>query len=210
MRRTWWFVLTPAVGLALAAGAWRTRVLAQASASPPPLPIGVVDMVRLFNECDQWKAVNDALTAERRKSDAEADKRKEEIAAKAKELEAYHPDTPDWTRCSEELLRLQTSAEVWARLEKSRVERIKKDRVEKNYAAITKAIADIARQHGLVMVLTREELETNTEDSNRLFAQIINRKVVYYDPRLDITEAVLKKVNDDFKLAGGPEKLNLK
>ncbi len=202
MKAKWAWGLGIAIGLGGMIGAWRGARAAEEAAAVN-LPIAVVDMVKLFNENDQWKAINGGLTKKRQAQEAEAEKRKEEIAAKQKQLEAYHPDTPDWVKCSEDLLQLQTRAEIWVRMEKVRVEAQKKRWVERNYADVTKAIAEIAAKRGLAMVLTKEEIEPNTEDSNRLFAQIINRKVVYVDKRLDITDEVLKRVNEEFKLGGG-------
>lgn len=208
MRTTWAWILVPAVAVGLMVGLWRSEAAAP-NAPKADAPIGVVDMVKAFNENDQWKAINNGLTKKRQGQDAEAEKFKEQIAAKQKQLDAYHPDSPDWLKCSEELLSLNTKAEVWARLEKARTERMKRQWVEKNYADVTKAIAEVAKKRGLALVLTREEIEPNTEDSARLFAQIINRKVVYHEPGLEITEEVLRKVNDEFKLAGGEGGLKL-
>ncbi len=208
MRTTWAWVLVPVAAVSVLVGLWR-NASAATDATKADVPIGVVDMVKVFNENDQWKAINTGLTRKRQGQDAEAEKFKEQIAAKQKQLDAYHPDSPDWLKCSEELLSLNTKAEVWARLEKARTERMKKQWVEKNYADVTKAIADVAKKRGLAIVFTREEIEPNTEDSARLFAQIINRKVVYHEPGLEITQDVLKKVNDEFKLAGGEGSLKI-
>lgn len=206
MKTAWVWGLVLAVAAGLSIGLWRSTAVAQ-DAPIIDVPIGLVDMVKVFNDCEQWKAINAGLTKKRQTQDQEVEKMKEEIAAKTKQLDAYHPDSPDWVKGTEELLRLQTKAEVWARLEKVRVEAQKKRWVEKNYADVTKAIADIAKKRGLVLVLTKEEIEPNTEDSGRLFAQIINRKVVYGDKRLDMTEDVLKRLNEEFKLGGGENAL---
>lgn len=206
MRTAWVWGSVVVVAAGLTVGLWRNSAVAQ-DAPAIDAPIGVVDMVKVFNECEQWKAINAGLTKKRQSQDQEAEKLKEEIAAKTKQLDAYHPDSPDWVKGTEELIRIQTKAEVWAKMEKMRTENQKKHWVEKNYADVTKAIAEVAKKRGLVLVLTKEEIETNTEDSSRLFAQIINRKVVYSDKRLEITEDVLKRLNEDFKLGGGENAL---
>jgi Skp family chaperone for outer membrane proteins len=201
MKTAWVWGLIAAMAAGLSVGLWRS---AAAQNSPAPdVPIGLVDMVKAFNECEQWKAVNAGLNKKRQAQDQEAEKMKEEIAAKTKQIDAYHPDSPEWTKAAEELMMLQTKAEVWAKMQKVRTEAQKKRWVEKNYADVTKAIAEVAKKRGLVLVLTKEEIEPNTEDSNRLFAQIINRKVVYGDKRLELTDDVLKRLNEEFKLGGG-------
>lgn len=208
MRTTWAWLVVVGMGLGVMIGIWRDASAAPGSAKLDG-PIGVVDMVKVFNDNEQWKAINAGLTKKRQAQEGEVEKLKEQIAAKQKQLDAYHPDSPDWIKCSEELLSLNTKAEVWARMEKARTERLKKAWVEKNYTDVTKAIADVAKRHGLALVLTKEEIETNTEDSSRLFAQIINRKVVYHDPGLEITNEVLKKVDEEFKVAGGEGALKM-
>ncbi|MBN1488802.1 MAG: OmpH family outer membrane protein [Phycisphaerae bacterium] len=207
MHRTWaWGGVILAVVAATLMGAWWNSATAQ-STPAVTLPVGVVNMVRVFNDCEQTTAIKDRLSAERAGLEAEANQRKEKIAAKEKELDAYHPDSPEWTKCSEEMLQLQTSANVWAKMEEARVARVEKHWVEKNYNDITDAVAAVAKEHGLALVLMREELDLDIPDANRLRLQIINRKVVYYDPQLDVTDAVLKKVNETFKVRGGVDSL---
>ncbi len=206
MKRMWVWSLFLMIGAAVLIGVWRNEVAAQQPAAIG-LPIGVVDMVKVFNDSEQWKAINDSLKAKSRQADQEAEKRKEEIAAKTKELDAYKVNTPEWTKCGEEVLRLRTSAEVWAATEKARVEQLKAYWVQKNYDDVNKAVKEIARQRGLSLVLMREDLDKDTQDSSRMFAQIINRKVVYCDERMEVTADVLKKLNDEFKLRGGAESL---
>jgi len=208
MKPTWVWGFIFVVAAAILVGVWRSDVAAQ-QPSPAGTMIAVVDMVKVFNENDQWKAINESLKARTARSEQEAQARKEKIAAKQKEAEAYQPNTAEWTRCSEELLRIQAEAEVWLRLEKEKIDQLKAHWVQQNYADVTAAIAAIARQRGVAVVLTREEVEKDAQDSNRMFAQIINRKVVYFDPRLDITEEVFKKLNDEFKLRGGAESLKM-
>ena len=207
MQRTWaWGGVILTVVAAMWIGAWWNSATAQ-STPAVTLPIGVVNMVRVFNDCEQTTAIKDRLTAERAGLEAEANQRKEKIGAKEKELDAYHPDSPEWTKCSEEMLQLQTSANVWAKMEEARVARVEKHWVEKNYNDITDAVAAVAKEHGLALVLMREELDLDIPDANRLRLQIINRKVVYYDAQLDVTDAVLKKVNETFKVRGGVDSL---
>jgi Skp family chaperone for outer membrane proteins len=197
-----------ALAVAAAVGFWHHNASAQAP-SGPASKIGVVEMVRVFNECDQWKAINAQLQQQGEAHQREVSKRQEEIAAKKAELAAYHPDTPEWTKCNEEVMKLQISAQVWAGLEKNRFETLKKMWVEKNYEHVTSAVAAEAKARGLELVIVRDEIEPDTDDSSRMFAQIINRKVVYYDPRLDITDAVLARLNEAFKLRGGIDNLLL-
>jgi Skp family chaperone for outer membrane proteins len=206
MKRTWMWGLVLVVAAGILIGVWRNDVVAQQPA-PVGLPIAVVDMVKIFNDNDQWKAINETLKTRSASSEHEAEGRKEKIAAKQKEAEAYQPNTPEWKKCNEELLELQAKAEVWLRHEKGEIEQLKAYWVQKNYADVTAAVAAIAKQQGIAMVLTQEELDKEGQDSNRMFAQIINRKVVYCDPRLDITPSVSKKFNDDFKLRGGADSL---
>lgn len=65
---------------------------------------------------------------------------------------------------------------------------------------VTDQVAAVAKAHGVELVLTREELDTpNTTDTTKqmqaTLQQILNRKVVYSDPTLDVTDEVLKKLD---------------
>lgn len=207
MNRIGMLVGAMAVAAALAIGSWRSEVAAQA-ASGGPLPVAVIDMVKVFNECDQWKAIKDLLEKKTQQHNAEAEKRKEEITAKTAELDAYHPDKPEWAKCREEVARLRISAGVWAELQKNRFDQLQKQWVDRNYADISKAVAQVAQKRGLALVLVRDEIQTDAKDYNQMFAQILNRKVVYHSAGIDITEEVMKLHNEQFKLRGGADALN--
>lgn len=209
MKRTWVAGCGVAVTAAVVFGVVRSSLVAQ-PAPPAAIPVGVIDMVRVFNDCDQWKGIKDVLEKKTQQHNAEAEKRKEEITAKTQELDAYHPDKPEWAKCREDVARLRISAGVWAELQKNRFEQLQKQWVDRNYADISKIIADVAQRRGLVMVLVRDEIQADaTKDYNQMFAQILNRKVVYYNPIIDVTEEVMKAHNDQFKLKGGADSLKI-
>lgn len=207
MKRTWMWGLGAILVAGVVVGVWRNEVTAQQAAASG-VAVGVIDMVKVFNDCDQWKAIKDLLDKKTQSHNAEAEKRKEEIAAKTAELDAYHPDKPEWAKCREEVARLRISAGVWAELQKTRFEQLQKQWVDRNYADITKLIADVAKKRGLAMVLVRDEIQTDIKDYNQMFAQILNRKVVYSDASIDISDEVMKVHNEQFKVRGGAESLN--
>ena len=81
--------------------------------------------------------------------------------------------------------------------------------IEQTYATATRCIADVAKERGIQVVITREELNTSVQDTNVLRTQILTRKVVYYDPALDLTSEVLTRLNAAFLKAGGAKSIQL-
>ena len=54
----------------------------------------------------------------------------------------------------------------------------------------------VAREMGFRVALYVDHTMPKTNNSNELSAVLKDRKVIYADPSVDITEAVLKRLND--------------
>ena len=63
------------------------------------------------------------------------------------------------------------------------------------------SVAQIAKEQGIQVVLFIEHRIPETQNSPELGQVMESRKVIYADPSADITEQVLKRMNDDYKAA---------
>jgi len=64
--------------------------------------------------------------------------------------------------------------------------------------------AIVAAEKGFRVALFMDHRLPKTNNSNELTAVLTNRKVVWADPSVDITEAVLKRLNDVQRAATRP------
>jgi len=182
---------------------------AQTPAGAAAMPVGVVDLVKVFNEFEQTKALNTELERYRRHLSDEQQKREEQLSVERQTLQGFAPDTAEYRKRSAALKKLIIEYQAWLATEREVLKDEHGRWIERTYQMVTQSIAEVARRKGLQLGRTREELETDVVDAEVLKKQILNRKVIYYDPMLDITDDVLVILNDAFAKAGGANSVKL-
>ncbi len=207
-----------ALALGLAAGlAWMVSTAFSASSSEAPAGgtrVAVIDLVRVFNEFKQTRALNQKMQEYRTKLGEEKDKRIQDINAGKAALDAFTPDSSDWYKRNEELKKQRFSFEVWQAIEMDNLAAHHLRWTKRTYQMVTEQIAAIAKRRGAHLVITREEIDTpSTTDTAKLLQamdqQILNRKVVYSDPAIEISDEVLAELNAAFEKAGGEKALDV-
>ncbi len=185
-------------------------------ASPPPegTRVAVIDLVRVFNEYEQTKVVNQKMQEHRTKLGQEDDKRAQEINAKRSALEGFTPDSADWYKRNEELKKLRFDYRVWQLTEQDELGEHHLRWVKKTYKQVTDEVAAVAKARGAQLVVTKEELDMPTNQDTKtmleaMFRQILNRKVVYAEPSIDISDQVLENLNAAFQKAGGAKTVDV-
>jgi len=199
-RHVRWIIV---LGLLVGAGWWGWNTSRAQTPAAVPMRIAVVDVSKVFNEYQQTKDLNSQFDQRRKEIEAEAEKRREAINQKKLELDAFPPDSPDYLARHKELLRLQIELDVYLRVVEADLRRERKVWMEQTYKQITEAVARLAKQRGYALVLTYEELDTDVADEGALRQQIMLRKVIYADPRVDLTQPVLEELNRQYKRKGG-------
>jgi len=179
------------------------------SAQPKASPAGgtrvaVVDLVKVFNEFDQTKTVNEQMRKYRDDLAQQIDKKVAEIKAEEDIIEKLAPDSADRQTRINKVKRMRLEYNVWESLEKDFVSEQYVAWVKKTYQAVTDGIAEVARKQGIQLVLTQEQMDTTVTKQEAVLQQIFNRKVVYADSSIDISSEVLATLNANFAKAGGP------
>lgn len=166
--------------------------------------VAVVDLVKVFNDFEQTKAVNEAMRAYRDKLTQEADQKMSEIKAEQDILDKTDVASPDRQARITKIKRMQLEYNVWESLEKDFVSEQYVAWVKRTYQMVTDGIAEVAKKQGVQLVVTEEQVDTSVTKPEALLQQILNRKVVYADNSVDISTEVLATLNASFAKLGGP------
>jgi len=202
MDNRWIWTFLPAAAVLAAALTERPAPAEQAVRGPGR--VAVVDIVKVFNEYEQTKALNMAFEQRRGEIKTEAEKRREVIQDRRKTLEAYKPDQPDYKTIEKEAIHEEIDMQVWLRVQEQEIKNKHKYWLEQTYQKICAAAAKIATDKGFDIILTYEELNAaEIPDSNALKQQIVRRNVIYADAQVDVTDEVLQNLNLDYKSTGG-------
>jgi Skp family chaperone for outer membrane proteins len=194
-------VLLVFVGMLLAYQTWANR--------PPigptkPTIIATFDLERTFNDIEQKKASFDELA----KLGQDLEAKRLEAAKKIQEMDADLKDhVPGSQRYREILDQLSAAArEHRATTEfykvKLDVERARA--IKRIYLDIRKAVEEIAKENGYGVVFVDDsitEIPDSAEEEMR--RQISARRMAYTSDELDITDALIERMNAAFKADGG-------
>jgi len=171
--------------------------------------VGVVDLVRVFNDFEQTKALNAELDRYKSGIASEQQSREEKLSVERQTLQGFAPDSAEYKQRSKAFKKMMIDYQAWLTVEREVLKEEHFRWIERTYRTITDAIAQVAQSKGVQVVLTREELDTSVADATVLQKQILNRKVIYYDQTLDLTDTVLTVINDAFSRAGGAKTIKI-
>lgn len=197
-----------AVGVAAWIVATQAKSAQTANSTSGTMRIGVVDLVRVFNEFDQTKALNAELEKYKVQISDEKAKREERLDVEKNTLQGFSPDSAEYVQRLKAFKKTMIEHKAWLAATREDIGDEHRAWIERTYTAVTAGIAAVAKQRGIDVVLTREELDTNVAETEALLKQILNRKVVYFDSNLDVTEAVLVNLNETFAREGGAKKIH--
>lgn len=176
---------------------------AQPAGSRGPSRVGVVDLVRVFNEFEQTKVLNAEIDKYKAKLGEEKVQREEKIDTERKTLQTFAPDSADYQRRAREVRKMMIEYRAWLETEQQNLTDEHRRWIERTYDMVTQTTAAVAQARSIDVVITKEDLDRSVSDTTVLLKQILNRKVLYSNPDLDITNEVMQRLNDAFAKAGG-------
>ncbi len=185
------------------------RQAATGPAARPDCCVGVVDFVRVFNDCLQIQHLNELIQQKEAELQTEAKARNEAMEDKKLELSAFQPGTPDFESRRKQLVQLTIEANVWFKAMEEDLERRKFDWTRVVYEKAVQASEGIATQRGLSMILQRKEFNPEAiEPTVTAIRRVIReRELVYADPGLDITDQVIHRLDEQYQAEGGRKTL---
>ncbi|HUW84594.1 MAG TPA: OmpH family outer membrane protein [Phycisphaerae bacterium] len=165
--------------------------------------VAVVDVIRIFNECQQTKDVNERFQLRDEKFVDQRQKLKEAVDQKEGELEAFARGSKEYIERFKQWVQLQIDYGSTIKIHQRRIVRDQVFWTRRTYTQIVQAVEEVAKARGLLLVFYRDEMDLQTDDLKDLGNRLRDRKVVFSAAGLDITQEVLDKVNRDYRASGG-------
>ena len=187
------------VGLSLLATA-----LGQAGPKPESAPaaatrIAVCGVGTLFEHCRQSGDLNAELQDRRMAIQTEDDKRAKAAENVRMELQGLKPGSSEYESRLDELEKMQIEHKSWRESQMLRLERWHLRKTKEVYEKIIDAVARVAKDRGIQIVLDMERQELVGDDLGSIFAQVSGRKVLYSEPSVDLTGAVMARLNEEYR-----------
>ena len=173
-----------------------------AQLAPGGATVVVCDVVSVFNDYERAKDLTETF---KQRSDAinqEREKRAARLQALQEELQGLQPGSQDYESLLQNIQREAIEAEAWQQYKMTLAGRDHHRLTTDMYDQILSMVQTVAEEQGHSLVLFREGRSTQTESIQQLLGQVENRKVLYSSPRIDITQVVLARLNQQYRAAG--------
>jgi len=157
--------------------------------------IGVVNIRKVFRDCNRNAKYRADAMSEQSKLEAEIQKMQKDTEAQKAGLIALKPGSNDYLEQARELLRKK--AELEAMRQFNAQKRAIKDQqwTENLYKEVLQITRELAEQKGLVMVFEKGEVEFPSMNPDELMLTLSTHKVLYSDGCPDITDEVIKRLD---------------
>jgi len=169
---------------------------AQSSAGPTVLKVGVVKVAEVLMRCqenlDREKEGMEKqrkITEEFKKLDAEAEAIKQELQ------NALQPGTDQFKERRKEWFHKEAQLQALKEYEKESLTIESQMWTESLYQKLLDEIKIVSRQEGLSLVLNNDESKLKGRKLQDMLNMILNRKILYSAPTLDITAQVLENLD---------------
>jgi Skp family chaperone for outer membrane proteins len=201
-----WLILVAGVTLGVAALSNAPHVLAGNTQSANCC-VATLDVVFVFNEFQRQKDLDEELKQKKAALDAEAERRRKAIEALQTTVAAMDPNDSMFPARRRELLAMQIDAKNWAELAQQEMEAEISFWTARVYQEIITGTESLAASRGVEVVLYRDEFQP-MRDAQNVREQIRSRKVVWASRNADLSQAVLDRLNAEYRAKPRTKMLN--
>lgn len=169
-----------------------------------PTSVGVIDLEVIYEKLDQHKASEARLNAMVDQLGADLQKREQDVKMVQLELQAFAPQAQGFVEAQAKVEAAIGRFRAYQEFAKVKTERESERLLKETYDQVKAAIAAIAKEKGIQLVLL--------DDANPIFApndprpmmqQISARRSLFVDPSLDLTQLVIERMNKEFASSQG-------
>ena len=174
----------------------------QADVTAGPTSVAVCDIETIFRNYARATELLDRLNEERVRIKNEYEQRGQAVQALELELGALKEGSEEYEARLQEIQRLGIESNTYLQFSESLIRRKHHHLTEEMYHEILAGIAQMAQEREIDLVVYRDEqVAQGSKDAMELLTQIRNRKVLYSREGLDITQAVLERLNQAYRAA---------
>ncbi|MBB6429814.1 OmpH family outer membrane protein [Algisphaera agarilytica] len=171
----------------------------QAGGAATPTKVAVVNLQDVINQCAQQAAFLAEGKAKAESLKAEQQQRQQQIATISTTLDTLQVGGDAWNKKREELQQKTLEMQVWVQMQEQNGQLDQARQFAEIYIAANEASAAIAQAAGYDVVLQGGELpDLMRLNIQQLQTVVQTRKVIYSGDAVDITNAVLQRMNADF------------
>lgn len=198
------------MALGLGGGSMLAMIGRPVSAAAPVhasrLKIAVVDLGKLTQQLTEQAADQQIMQSRLNQFKQEVAKRKKVIQKLEEPLNpqsviALKPNTPEYKAQANKLLKASLKLQVFEQFTQDRLKIKQRMLTADIYRDVNDAVAQYAKTHGIDLVLVTHKFDYNVTSTRDLMLQIANRAVLYHDGAVDITDPLVRIMNQAYQKA---------
>ncbi|HUS48179.1 MAG TPA: OmpH family outer membrane protein [Phycisphaerae bacterium] len=167
-------------------------------AQPAATKVAVCDVVEILGNCQQSTDLNAELLNRRKAMEIENQKREKAAKDLEQELRGLDPESDQYEKRQVELEKMRADNDNWWQLQERQLQRWYVKVTKEVYQKIIVAVAQVADERGAQLVLYKSHLGLVGQDVTLVMEQISRRSVLYSESSVDVTAAVLTRLNDQY------------
>lgn len=158
------------------------------------LPIAVINLDKVFNGYKKHAERLQPLRDSAKELDESVQVRQVELESTANQLRKAAPGTPDQLKFQQQLLKLQNELRVYVETERQKIQKREVSALITTQKDVDEQIKKICKERGVKLVLRQNSAPEENQSLQEVIKNL-NRDVIYQEG-LDITDDVLKALND--------------
>lgn len=175
-----------------------------------PHQIGLIDMAFVFNNYEKFKALQAAVQEDLKIAKEKAQATIEKMKALNEQLTGgeIKKDSPEAKNLEAQMIKMQTELEVFGKVTQNENLKRKAEIYKQIYLEVQENIRIYANAYGYTLIIRfdRESVADSTDPQQVL--QRLTRQVVYHRGEDDLTEVILKHMNQQYTSQAGARPAN--
>ncbi len=178
---------------------------AQATGSARPAAVAVVDIEEVLNNLDERKSIRADLSSQLENLQKWEQAKRKELVNLQNDMKILDPSDEAYKKMRGTLDKKSIELGVELKYRQRQLEMEQALQLESIYRKMVRMIERVAKQDGYELVLFKDKLpEVEGANAQQLIGMMNMRKVLYVSDRLDLTDPVTQRLNNEFNnLSGG-------
>ena len=171
--------------------------------------VATIDVVLIVNEYQRQKDLSEEMLRLQQALSAESETRTQKIDAAQAELNAFNPTDPAYKKTMQDLFAMRIDYKNWHELKQAMMTGEVAVWTHTIYKEIVDAASSIAQREGIDVVLYRDEFPPVINDVQEMRNIIRQRKMIYSNPQIDMSQAVLSALNAAYRAQPVRQMINI-
>lgn len=167
------------------------------AAEETPHRIGLIDMGYVFDNYEKLKNLREELKAEAQDREARFKVSVKKLQETGEELKALNEGTSEFTKCEQRYAKLASECETARKMGQRDLARSEAKMYHTVYLEVQDAVEKFCNYHKFTLIIRFSRNDQNSSDPAKQL-QSVNQTVVYHRKKDDLTDGVLKYLNEKY------------